>query len=180
MGVWVAPAPDAERILRPASGRERIAGRATTALLAISLALAAVVALGAVAGYRGEVILTGSMRPALDPGDLVVMRNTPAAELRPGQIVSFRNRSGATITHRVRTVAAQRSGRLTVTTQGDANNAPERWDTTAGATVGRLVATLPQVGQVTRWTGSSTGRLLVLGAIGLLIAGYALRRIWSG
>jgi signal peptidase len=180
MGIWVAPAPPPERVLHPPTTRGHIAGRATTALLALSLVLLALVAAGAAAGYRGSVILTGSMQPALAPGDLVVVHSIAAAAMRPGEIVAFRDEHGTTITHRVKAVATRRDGSLAVTTQGDANNVSERWDTTPEATVGRVVTAVPQLGRVTSWTGSETGRLLVLGAIGALIAGYALRRIWSG
>lgn len=177
-GLWVAPAPIASA--PPAAAPSgRAAGRAASALLAGSLALAAIAGGGALLGYRGEAILTGSMRPALDPGDLVVVERVPAARMRPGDVVSFRAPSGVTITHRVKALAARRNGLLRVTTQGDANNVAEAWTTSPRATVGRVTARLPRVGGVLRWTGSPTGRLIVLGTIGALAAGLALRRIWG-
>lgn len=176
-GLSVAPAPLAPTPPAAASGG-RAAGRGASILLALSLALAAIVAAAALLGYRGEAILTGSMRPALDPGDLVVVERIAAAQMRPGDVVSFRAPSGVTITHRVKAVAARRDGLLRVTTQGDANNVAEAWTTSPRATVGRVSARLPGAGGVLRWTGSPTGRLIVLGAIGALAAWLALRRIW--
>lgn len=181
MGISVAPAPAPDRVLDRAGASTSVASRATTVLLVLSVLLALVAGAGAAAGYRGAVILTGSMEPALSPGDLVVVRRMPAADIRAGQIVSFRDdKHGVTITHRVTAVRpAAHGARLAVTTQGDANNAAEHWTTTPEATVGRVVATLPHVGRVTNWTGSPTGRVLVLGIIGVLVAGLALRKIWS-
>lgn len=180
MAVWFAPAPAAENVLETPPRYARALSRAATTLLAASLALAVVVAFGAAAGYRGTVILSGSMEPAVSKGDLVVVRTMPAADLRPGQIVSFRSPQGVPIVHRVATVEPRADGRLAVATKGDANNAPERWATSPEATVGRVTATLPGVGSITRWTGSETGRLLVLGLIGTAFCALGLRRIWSG
>lgn len=177
MGVWVAPAPSAEALLE-APPRDRPAGRAATALLVVSLLLAVLVAAGAGLGYRGSVILSGSMEPALSAGDLVVVQTIPAAQMRVGDIVSFGTPAGVTLTHRVTGLRASADG-LAVTTRGDANGVSERWTTAPEARVGRVRATIPALGHVTRWTGSTSGRLIVLGAIGMLVAGLALRRIWE-
>jgi signal peptidase len=173
VAISVAPrAPEA-----PVRARS-LGGRLSSALLALSLALAAAVGAAALAGYRGEVILTGSMEPTLSPGDLVVVKKVAASELAVGDVVSFRDRHGTPITHRVEAVRATRSGELAVRTRGDANNAPERWRTAPDATVGRRVATVPAIGKVTDWSGTPTGRLIVFGLFGTLVAGMALRRIW--
>ena len=178
MGVWVAPGAAADP-LGSAAARPRSAGsRMATGLLVLSLVLAALVGAAALAGFRGEVILTGSMEPALSPGDLIVVDSVAASQLRPGDIVSFRDDRGVPITHRVIEVRTRRNGDLAMTTRGDTNTASERWTTRPDATVGRHAATLPALGRVTNWTSTPVGRMLVFGALGLLLAGVALRRIW--
>jgi signal peptidase len=177
MGTWVAPTPRAEALLeRPARGA---ANRAATAVLAAALLVATIALAGAAMGYRGVTILSGSMEPSISTGDLVVADTIRASQMRVGDVVTFRSEAGFSITHRVSSVTAKPDGSIAVTTKGDANPVPERWSTPPDATVGRVVATLPQVGAITRWTSDPTGRLLVLGAIAVLGAGVALRRIWS-
>src|SRR6478735_6106005 len=39
--------------------------------------------------YRPETVLSGSMRPAFAPGDLIVVAPEPARDLRVGQMVSY-------------------------------------------------------------------------------------------
>lgn len=180
MSISVAPAPAAEQLFGAARRRGRLASRAASAALALAVLLALVAGTAAILGYRGEVILTGSMQPALHPGDLVVAQRVTAGRLAVGDIVSFRSRSGITITHRVRTIVRGRDGRLRIETRGDANSVSEHWVVPPGSQVGRIVLTVPHLGSVTRWTGSTTGRLIVLGAITGLGAAILLRRIWSG
>src|SRR5438034_11360898 len=82
----------------------RIFSAVPTVLLCAALALALVAGVGAALGFRGEVILSGSMRPHLAPGDLVVVERVAPAQMRVGDVVSFSapGRRGVTITHRVR------------------------------------------------------------------------------
>ena len=67
-----------------------------------------------VLGFTAAVVVTGSMSPAIEPGDLVVCRR--AAEYGEGDVIMFR--SGASlVTHRI--VGDTPDG---FTTRGDANN----------------------------------------------------------
>src|SRR4051794_27420766 len=92
----------------------------------------------ALAGYRSEVVLTGSMRPTLSPNDMVVVHRIAADEMRIGDIVSFAapHQKGIVITHRVRAIAPARGGRLAITTRGDANNTSEHWTIAPTGSVG--------------------------------------------
>jgi signal peptidase len=149
-------------------------------LLCAALALAVVVGAGAALGYRGEVILSGSMRPHLQPGDLVVVQKIAPAQMRVGDVVSFKapNRGGITITHRVRSLRTAHDGRIFVVTRGDANNNPERWSIARSGSVGRVVATVPKAGYVTRWIAGRTVRLLLLVAVGAAMLIVGLRWAW--
>src|SRR5690348_17267519 len=109
MGLYVAPAPRSAPAHTVPAERSRFAGRLASGLLAIALLLAGVTAIGGALGYRGEVILTGSMRPALQPGDMVIADRVPARDLRRGDIVSFDDK-GRTITHRVTQVRTKTDG----------------------------------------------------------------------
>lgn len=173
----VAPAPSARAEGRRAA---RWGGRAATALLCLAVALAVAVAVAAAFGVRTAVVLTGSMRPALAPNDLLLTQRVAARDVRPRQIISFSDpeRPGMVITHRVRSIAPARDGRLAVVTQGDANNTPERWTIAPDGTVARVIGVVPKVGAVTDWARDPLLRVLVIGLLGALVLAGGLRWIW--
>ena len=73
--------------------------------------------LPALAGWHVDVVMSGSMTPAIMTGDLVMSEPVPATDLRPGQVALFRAADGRTLVHRVEKVAPDG----TLTTRGDAN-----------------------------------------------------------
>lgn len=165
---------------RPVAASAGWGSRAATVLLCLALALAAVVGIGAAAGVRTAVVLTGSMRPALSPNDLLITRTVRARDVRPGQIISFAapEQPGMVITHRVRSIRAAGPGQLAVETRGDANNTSERWTIAADGTVARVIQVLPGVGAITDWAGDPTLRLIVIGLLGGLLLFVGLRWVW--
>ncbi len=113
----------------------------------VVVALAVVLLAAKVGGWQTLTVLTGSMRPAIAPGQAIVVSPMTAREIAPGQVITFRrpNATG-TVTHRVEGVRRLDDGRLSVTTRGDANPASETWQIPPDGQVGRLRATLPAVG----------------------------------
>ena len=118
----------------PRSGRVRVALSAlgtglSAGVLLLILALGAVtIVVPALVGGMPLSVLTGSMRPHLPPGTLVVVKPTPVEEIGVGDVITFQIESGrpAVATHRViaRSVDSA-SGEVRFTTQGDANNTPD-------------------------------------------------------
>lgn len=158
----------------------RWASRLATGVLCVVLVLAVAVGIAAALGYRTEVILTGSMRPALAPNDMVIVQGIAAREMRVGDIVSFAapEQKGVVITHRVRKLGPKADGRIAVVTRGDANNASERWAIAPEGSVARVIGTVPGIGAITNWAGEPLLRVLVFGGFGLAILFFALRWIW--
>jgi signal peptidase I len=153
---------------------------ATTFLvLAVGAAIAAGVAL--LVGFRPMAVLTGSMRPAIEPGDVVIVKQVPASEIRVGDVAAFKSPDprlkGAIITHRVRSVAIAH-GRVAVVTRGDANTRSERWTVRPNGTVGRVGAEVPAVGRVLHWMGGKEHRLPIILVAAAVFASVALWRIW--
>src|SRR4051794_32435665 len=98
MGLSVAPSRDTATAVPRAGAGRRLRGHAVNVLLAAAVVLGAVVAIGAGLGYRGAVVLTGSMRPAIAPGDVVVADRVHPAQLHAGDIVMFADPHDAAIT----------------------------------------------------------------------------------
>lgn len=95
---------------------------ATLPLLMVVLLTAGTLA-ARVAGWQTAVVVSGSMAPAVDPGDVVLYSGCPAAGVAPGLIVlaSDPSHPGRLLTHRVR--AVRDNGEII--TKGDANPAAD-------------------------------------------------------
>lgn len=69
-----------------------------------------------VGGYGMLEVVSGSMEPNLHVGDIIVI-NTSDKDYKAGDIVTFRDREGSFVTHRIIAIVEQQ-----VITQGDHNN----------------------------------------------------------
>jgi signal peptidase len=129
-------------------------------------------AFGALAGVVGMVtlprlvgvtpftILSGSMRPKFQVGDVVLDRKVSPVSARPGDVVTFHDntRGGELVTHRVKRM--WRSGpAVSFITQGDANTGVEHWAVPADGTIGQVMMHVPKVGYGLQWAHSKQGRL---------------------
>lgn len=130
-------------------------------------------------GWRPYTVLTGSMRPGIQPGDVVMDRPILARDMHVGDVVTFSDptRQGKLVTHRVRSIS--RGPKLTnVETRGDANNTSERWTVQTNDRVGRVVYVLPKIGHVATVVRNPLG-IVVLVVLPVLGLGFlTLRSIW--
>ncbi|MBO9532855.1 MAG: signal peptidase I [Solirubrobacteraceae bacterium] len=158
----------------------RLARAFVVALLAGLLAGIVLLVMVPVAmGWRPYTVLTGSMRPNIQPGDVVMDQPIRAPEIHVGDVVTFSDpsRQGRLVTHRVRSVAHSEIF-TTVETRGDANNTSERWQVQTKDRVGRVVFVLPKVGHVANLVRNPAG-VLILVVLPVLGLGFlALRSIW--
>ena len=116
-------------------------------------------------GYRIYVVHTGSMTPALNPGDAVLDRPAPAA-VHQGEVVTFGVNSGpdSVVTHRVNAVAANG-----IKTKGDANPTPDPWTVQFSDVIGTKFLTLPYGGYVLVYLQHPQGIASVLTALFAMI-----------
>jgi signal peptidase len=146
---------------------------------AAGLLLAAAIALPLAVGARPNTVLTGSMEPAISPGDVVIAERIAPGEAAPGDVVTFRDPEDQSrlITHRV--VAIRRDGsHLWFRTRGDANNTTERWRIAADGQLGRVAYVVPWVGHAAVLARTPLGLWLFVMVPLLLLAAEELRRIW--
>lgn len=114
---------------RPARTWPGPAGVALTALMAVAVAGLLFFAVGPrLLPYRTVTMLSGSMRPGIPTGAVVVDVAEPLAALRPGQVISFEAPVAGhpVVTHRVVEVHRWR-GQTVVRTKGDANPGADPW-----------------------------------------------------
>lgn len=156
--------------------RKRLTSFAAALTGGILLGVIALALVPRVVGLSTFTVLSGSMRPTLGVGDVVIDEHVAPRAVRPGDVVSFEDssRGGALVTHRVR--SAQRVGdRIAFVTRGDANNVDERWSVRADGRIGRVRWHVPKVGYVLHALGSSTGRMLLITLPAILLILLELR-----
>jgi signal peptidase I len=167
------------------SATRRVVGIAASALgwlvLAVAVAALALVGVGPrLLGYHTETVLSGSMRPAFAPGDVVVVTPEPAADVRVGQIISYHIPVGDrhVETHRVIRIVSG-GAHPVVVTRGDANGTPDPWQARLlGPQVWRERAVIPKLGyaiHALRQPWLQTATVIVAPA---LLALLVLGRIW--
>ncbi len=115
------------------------------------------------------VVISGSMTPGIQPGDLLIATNTAVEELQPGTIATIRSaHTGNFVTHRVVAVEPQ-DGSFAVTMKGDANQNvdDETYMVPAGSDVWLPKVTVPAGGLV---IGSITDQRVAIPALIAIVA----------
>ena len=105
------------------------AGRwASGAALLAGVAMALLVLLPAVLGWERYVIVSGSMTGSYDRGSLVLAEVVPVADLKIGDVITYRPPAGDhLITHRIAWIGRDAGGARVFRTKGDANRVADPW-----------------------------------------------------
>jgi len=130
-------------------------------------------------------VASPSMEPSLGVGDVVVVRQQAAMDLRPGQVVVLPvpDEGGAMYVHRITNVRLD-DGQVFVTTKGDANPAPDPWELRIdSADVPLVVGQIPMPGVLAGSSGAGLTQLLVallLAVIAAPLVTSVIRRMRVG
>lgn len=151
-----------------------VIGKAFAFLVAglVALTLLLVVVLPTVVGGQAYTILTGSMRPGMPPGTLVVVRPTPTDEIRVGDVVTYQLRSGqpTVATHRVVEIGTTLSGEVRFTTKGDDNAVADSRLVRPVQIRGTRWYDVPYLGYPAAVIDHGTRGIVILGAVAVLLA----------
>jgi signal peptidase len=115
------------------------------------------------AGWSAAVVSSGSMRPAIRPGDVVLTAPARTDRIRAGSVVTFR-KPGRPMLHRVIGTAA--GGRLV--TKGDANPVADAAPVPRDAVTGVARWRVPYAGLPVLWWTRAGGIGPALAGLGLL------------
>ena len=116
------------------------------------------------AGFTPLSVVSDSMAPTFNAGDLIIIRKCDPATLNQGDIVTFHtiiNNEFALNTHRIAEIQDQ-GGVRSYVTKGDNNAIADVHMISDGDIVGKYVAKLPNFGKVVQFLSGSTGFLLVI------------------
>lgn len=128
-------------------------------------------------GWRVDVVFSGSMKPALKVGGMVVTRPVEAQDIRVGDIITFYSPPGRELaSHRV--IGVEEGSSLNFRTKGDANEEPDPFIVPAENVVGIICFQLPYFGYASQFVKTPLGLLLTLCLPGLIIIILEIRNIW--
>ncbi len=97
-------------------------------------------------GIQPTTVISGSMRPTMDVGDIAIVLYAPADSVQTGDIIQFW-RDGEMVIHRVVEVSDEETRRLFVT-KGDANREPDAAPVYPRQVKGKVVLNIPKVGWI--------------------------------
>ncbi|SNR72892.1 signal peptidase I [Blastococcus mobilis] len=132
-------------------------------------------------GYRTMTMLTPSMSPEIDPGDVTVVTPIAMSEITEGMVIAYHKpiEDRSLVTHRVVSVQTDADGAVQVLTKGDANTAVDPWVATLhGDTAYELRAVVPELGHVIQALRAPVVAQLLLYGAPALLAGWVLLSIW--
>lgn len=137
----------------------------------------------AVGAQQSYVVLSGSMQPAMDPGDVILVEAVDPETIQRGDVVTFTNGDeAAPTTHRVVEVVDQ-AGEPAFRTKGDANEDADHALVPASRvegrvmTVGNELVVLPAIGYVIEYAGTEIGFALLVALPLALFAASEIRSI---
>lgn len=149
----------------------------TLAVVVAMVAVIGFVAAPRIMGWDGVIVLSGSMKPALETGDIVFVEPATPAEVKVGDILTFRREGTkkSLITHRVMAIEVTDKGRE-FTTQGDANTSPDNATVKEAQVIGIVNHRVPQAGRVVDFLHDQTNYYVFIGIPAALLI---LNEIWS-
>jgi len=124
--------------------RERegsVAGWVVTTIVAVAIIWFAV----GLFPVHPTTVISGSMRPTLDVGDVVIIAEVSSDTIKPGDIIQFREAQGITTVHRVVEIQ-EVGGKTFFITQGDANREPDAKPVIPANVVGKAIFDIPKIG----------------------------------
>ena len=129
-------------------------------------------------GVTPMVVLSDSMYPGIQSGDLILCRDAAAETVQVGDVIAFFDPEGSgtsVVTHRVIEIVTE-DGALSFRTKGDANNAADRLAVPAEKLVGVYRSRLPGLGNVTMFMQTTTGLIVCVVCPILLLVGWDVLR----
>lgn len=109
-------------------------------------------------GYKPFIVLSGSMEPAIMPGDLIITRNTEPEDIKVGDVITFRIDKAAAVSHRVTEIDTSKE--LSFRTKGDANVGADNEAVLPGDLEGKYIMRIPKLGNVALFLQTPIGLLI--------------------
>lgn len=134
----------------------------STALIAVVVLLAILLAGVRLIGFTPYTVLSGSMEPTYHVGSVVYVKKVDPTTLKVGDSITFYLTGNVIATHRIIEVHGAGTAELGFRTQGDANE-NEDGITPASSVIGKVVFSIPLLGYVSTYLQNPIGLVCVVG-----------------
>lgn len=131
-----------------------------------------------VGGYLPMIVLTDSMNPEIESGDLIICHTIDAGSVRENDIIAFFDPAGdgtSIVTHRVIEIVNE-DGRLFFRTKGDNNNTEDKDLVPAENLVGIYRTCIAGAGNIAMFMQTTTGLVVCVILPIILLVGYDIIR----
>jgi len=151
---------------------------AITLVLILVVALAAASLLGPSVGWNVNVVLSGSMEPAVHTGSVIITRPVAPDQVSVGDVIIFRSVAGERYTaHRV--IAITPGPDPQFITKGDANRDRDPNPVSSGQLAGLLFLELPYLSYLFVLIRTPLGLAITIGIPALILLAFEVRKRWS-
>ena len=131
-----------------------------------------------VGGVFPMIVLTDSMYPVIESGDLILCHTLEAEEVKVGDVITFYDPMGngtSVVTHRVMDIS-EKDGRPQFVTKGDNNNVEDQVPVDAEDLIGIYQNRIPKAGNVAMFMQTTPGLILCVVCPIILLVGYDMLR----
>lgn len=111
-------------------------------------------------GYKPFIVLSGSMETQIYKGDLVIVKEINAKDIKKNDIIAFRN-DDIVITHRVKEIYTD-GNNISFKTKGDNNNTEDDFIVKADEVEGIYITKISKLGNVLVFLSKPLGMLVVI------------------
>ena len=112
-------------------------------------------------GFKFYTVLTGSMEPEFNIGDLIIERKIEQEDIHVGDIITYSLNNQNTVTHRVIKIS-QENGEILYETKGDNNNSPDEKLVKYSQIQGHIVFKIDKLGKIITEFVSGIGMVVLL------------------
>ncbi|MBR4072291.1 MAG: signal peptidase I [Clostridia bacterium] len=136
-----------------------------------------------IGGYLPMIVLTDSMYPEIESGDLIICHTIKAEDVKVDDVISFFDPAGngtSVVTHRVIEIVEE-NGEIKFRTKGDFNNTEDKELVPAENLVGIYQSRIAGAGKIAMFMQSTAGLIICVVLPIVLLVGYDIirRRIYE-
>lgn len=127
-------------------------------------------------GYSPMIVLSDSMHPYIQMGDLILDKSVDPAELEVGDVITFfdpASQSHSVVTHRIVEIVSE-GGVNYFRTQGDFNNVADQDLVPFDNVVGIYLFRIPSAGNIAMWLQTTPGLIVCVAVPIILLVAYDL------
>ena len=131
-----------------------------------------------IGGVFPMIVLTDSMYPVIESGDLIICHTLEAEDVKVGDVITFYDPMGngtSVVTHRVLEIS-EKDGRPQFVTKGDNNNVEDQVPVDAEDLIGIYQKRIPKAGNVAMFMQTTPGLIVCVVCPIILLVGYDMLR----